>query len=548
MSSPRLRWSLFLAVAFVLAAQAIAAAGRSAMPSGQIVFSDDVADFDLFVRSLADSGEGRELSSELVSEVHPSLSPDGTKVLVSRAGDLFVRELDGSSAASVVTGPERDVQPSWSPDGSSVAFIREPAKGGAGDVFVARVDGTDVRRVTFTTAFERTPDWSPDGRSLVIEREGKIVRIDLPTGAERRLAGSSSALRPRWSPDGAFVTFMIASPSIHVPSRVAVVAADGTTPERSLAVGAWPEWLPDGRIVYATASATRSIRLDGAGSELVSTRPVSYDWTTDGAVLVESRDISPEPRFYGLAADGSALTRMLRLSGTSAALSPDGQWIAFTAHLAGGGPPRDEVRVARIGSRTAQRIGSGQQPSWSASGRFLVYSSRRGLVVARADGTAKRLIPHTGWQDLRPSFSPRGDVIAFTRTFPWPHVDEIWTVSVQGGRPHRLLRNARDAVWSADARLLAFVRETSNRITARVWTARRDGSRPRRVTGGQGTDWGPAWSPDGRWLAFASDRRGPNTTPFSSNLWIVGRDGSGLTMLWELSSRDPQRDRPFWRR
>jgi hypothetical protein len=107
-----------------------------------------------------------------------TISPDGQTVLYwaseSSSGDggsLYTLPLVGTGAPKKITSGAKglDGDPSWSPDGSQIAFRRlVGGVGGNADVYVMNADGSGQRAVAETKASDVKPVWSPDGKNLVI--------------------------------------------------------------------------------------------------------------------------------------------------------------------------------------------------------------------------------------------------------------------------------------------------------------------------------------------------------------------------------------------
>ena len=96
-------------------------------------------------------------------------SPDGTELLYEAEDDFWAKPLDGRPARRVVAIPGPDNSPTWSPDGSRIAFIHAATQE-AGGVYVVRRDGTDLRHVAATgTAPIGNVRWKPDGTAVVFE-------------------------------------------------------------------------------------------------------------------------------------------------------------------------------------------------------------------------------------------------------------------------------------------------------------------------------------------------------------------------------------------
>ena len=79
--------------------------------------------------------------------------------------------------------------------------------------------------------------------------------------------------------------------------------------------------------------------------------------------------------------------------------------------------------------------------------------------------------------------------------------------------------------WSPDGRYIAFQSSAADGTT-RIEIARADGSGTKRITVGPYADVLPAWSGDGRWLAYASSRSANLSSPSEYDLWIIRADGS----------------------
>jgi len=92
--------------------------------------------------------------------------------------------------------------------------------------------------------------------------------------------------------------------------------------------------------------------------------------------------------------------------------------------------------------------------------------------------------------------------------------------------------SARDyaGAWSSDGRFIAFVSDRSGNPD--VWVMNGDGSNPRNLTNDGGFDSAPAWSPDGQWIAFHSGRSG------LFQIWVVRSDGSDQHRLIESGQQD----------
>lgn len=125
--------------------------------------------FEIMIINADGTGKTR-LTNNLVQDTLPSWSPDGTRIAFfsTRDGDgeIYVMNVDGSGVTRLTSSPGEDAHPMWSPDGSQIAF--HSRRLGRLDVFVMNADGSNPRLVTTGTAAtsEFFPVWSPDGTML----------------------------------------------------------------------------------------------------------------------------------------------------------------------------------------------------------------------------------------------------------------------------------------------------------------------------------------------------------------------------------------------
>ena len=141
--------------------------------------------------------------------------------------DIYVMNANGTGIQRLTDDLAFDFWPSWSPDGSRIAFTsdRDSQTGSVNlEIYVMNADGTGVTRVTSDTAQDDEPAWSPDGTRLAFRsnRDGNaeiyVVNVD-GSGLARLTTDSASDVQPAWSPDGskiAFVTTRDANPEIYV--------------------------------------------------------------------------------------------------------------------------------------------------------------------------------------------------------------------------------------------------------------------------------------------------------------------------------------------
>jgi hypothetical protein len=241
--------------------------------------------------------------------------PDGgdthLMVLPSSAQDLDPS--DGTTTADrdsmdVLTSEPgtRDVQPSVSPDGSTVAFVRHDPRDptqAPDQLWLIDIDGTHERAVTRAPAGAESPAWSPDGSLIAFsaadEPEGRALYTIHPDGSDLRVVVRGQDVEDvGWSPDGSSVVYSGAD--VDVPGAsydLWKVALDGSSPIDLTLTAAVdetdPSWSPDGStIAFITSDGVREMSSGGGESQLVvptspsgDSVPTSPAWSPDGAYL-----------------------------------------------------------------------------------------------------------------------------------------------------------------------------------------------------------------------------------------------------------------------
>lgn len=161
----------------------------------------------------------------------PAWSPDGSQLayryrkFVTEDTDIWVIDADGQNAVNRTADfgdASNEREPAWN---GRIAFVR--VSGGTQMIWSMLPDGIGKRRVTVTTTErDEAPSWSPDGLTLAFVRDGHLWTVS-ETGANAQplinLGGTQKS--PTWSPDGKLIAF---ASSHEAPALLYTVWADGT--------------------------------------------------------------------------------------------------------------------------------------------------------------------------------------------------------------------------------------------------------------------------------------------------------------------------------
>ena len=147
------------------------------------------------------------------------VSPDGSKIVFDLLGDIYVMPLTGGKATSLTTGMAWDMQPQFSPDGSTIAFTSD--RGGGDNIWLmdlATKEFTAVSKESFRLL--NSPTWSPDGQYLVARKHftsrrslgaGEMWLYDIAGGNGLQVTKKDSEQKdtgePAFSPDGQFLYY-----------------------------------------------------------------------------------------------------------------------------------------------------------------------------------------------------------------------------------------------------------------------------------------------------------------------------------------------------
>jgi Tol biopolymer transport system component/DNA-binding winged helix-turn-helix (wHTH) protein len=453
------------------------------------------------------------------------------------------------NAVPFTTYPGAEFDPTFSPDGSKVAFAgfldeKEPNL----DIYVKSVGSENPLRLTFAPELEANPHWSPDGSYIAFFRfkNDRFTIYTIPPlgGAERKVYETEYLWKPgilarllTCTPDSKGIVFTEAR-SPHEPSALFMVRFETgekvrlTSPPAGSVGDNDPVFSPDGRIlsfsrVHALWSFSDLYRLDLSSDFTPVAEPVpvteqmpvrfrdftGHAWSANGREIIASLQRGFHGRdLWRIPLDDPQHSTRLEFAGERAVFPvisgsarrmvyvQEQPGIASIWHLEDSGQLEKQAIPTRLFGST-QCEGLCQV---SPDGAKVAFESVRTgfseICVSNSDGSGfLRLTDYEGPRCAFPAWSPDSRWITYEARPEGQ--SEIYVISAEGGHPQQMTHDPGDDIrpsWSRDGRWIYF---TSNRTGRwQVWKMPSDRGEPVQVT--QEGGWYGKESPDGRTLFF----------------------------------------------
>lgn len=452
----------------------------------------------------------RQVTSFAGMDLYPAFSPNGNTLAFSsnRSGalEIYIRQMvQGASEIQLTSDGGHNVQAAFSIDGSHLAY-HSILRGG---VWIVPTSGGTPKRLT---DFGSNPTWSPDGTKIAFQSDplndlGSGVRSAMPpstiwtvdvdgTGSPSRLTDVGSPPgghgSPEWSPDGRRIMF---DTNDWASSNVWSVMVDGSGLVPVIPEGAIPirdRWVAASDAVFAKDGRSIAFVADVG----LSIQTVQID--SSGQAVGEATKIF----------DASA-ARVRHL-----ATSPDGKRIAYSAistssnllltDLRGGASSEPKELTRSADARAVS-------PSFSPDGRMIAFQeyatgSMANIKVMDTSGQNTKQITST--MAFNPWWFPSGDRIGFS--VPRGQKSEYWFASADGSVEKKLLEYDDIDVFngrlSADGRSVLFNSKRSGTIN--IWQISLDGGGAKQLTFDTELAGFPAMSRDGKWIGMQIKRGG----------------------------------------
>ncbi len=410
-----------------------------------------------------------------------------------------------------------ETTPSFSPDGSQIAFSWDGEKGDSLNIYVKLVGENRALRLTNDPRPEYSPAWSPDGRHIAFRRDGQddseIVLISALGGPERVIAKLQKSGEPK-RPDG-----LIASKVDLVPNdRPLAWFPDGD----SLAIVGRNSRAGPNRIFLLSVSTGEMKALTSPpdrswGDDLPSVSPEAFARTLSENLASGRLYVVPlsdtkvpvgEPHYYA-ARNDDLVCGLVWTSDSRGLVFTSGRRLWRLAlrdrvvePLALPGYNPKSLTISPKGDRLAfAESPEEDRDIWRVDGPTLVHGRSGGAPVP-----PKRLISSTR-MDTNPQYSPDGSRIAFTSSRSG--TEQIWVCDSDGSNPVQLTNFGTDAAtprWSPDGRYIAFDALTGE--TSDIYVVPAQGGPVRRITPERSDEDMASWSQDGKWIYFESNRSG----------------------------------------
>jgi tricorn protease len=468
----------------------------------------------------------------------PAISPDGQTIAFTYRGDIYRVPAAGGAAIPLTTHDAHDTKPVWSHDGRTIAFASE--RFGNFDVFVMPASGGQARRLTYHSATEVPYSFTPDDKSVLFG----AARLDI--AANRQFPNSSQPELYSVPVAGGRAVQVLAT-----PAEDARYSRDGRFLIYHDKKGGENDWRK-----HHTSAITRDIWVYDTQTRqhhIITQFPGedrSPVFTLDERGFYYLSEESGTFNVHRLVTGGGASTQVTKFKGNPVrflSLADDGtlcfgyDGAVYTQRDAAGAQPKLVPITLSADLRANNEIvvpvsGGAREFAVSPNGKEIAVVVRGGIFASSVDGGVTKRVTSSFGQEAAVSFSPDGNAIVYAseRDGRWGVYE---TRRVRAEEPYfyastvlketPLVVNSHQnsqPAYSPDGKELAFIEDRTilkvlNLASKQTRVLLTDRELAPEGDGGQYFQW----SPDSRWILF--DYSVPGFAP--SEVGLVKADGSG---------------------
>ena len=454
-----------------------------------------------------------------------ALSPDGTQVAYSAqqggTQQLYLRAMDSLEArpipgTQVPTGSLADADPFFSPDGQWLGFFAR------GKLMKVSVNGGAAIALCDTIGLPEGASWGSQGTIVFGGGAEPLLQVSESGGTPHPIThlekGEIGHSWPEFLPDGKTLLFVADSTGNNSSGAQIVAQMVGTGERRALVQGTYPRYSASGHVIYMQGGTLMAAPFD----------PQQVKITGPAVPTVEGvlQSIRGGEAQYSVSSTGSLAyvpgngqTAQLKLVWVSR--KGEEQLLAAPAHAYA------NPRLSPDGRRVAVGILEQDRQVW-------LYDLARDTLTR---------LTFQGNNNVTPFWTPDGKRIVYISNKDGPR-NLYWQLADGSGGLERLTTSERVDIpssWSPDGRLLAFS-EVAAPQGYDIWVLRLSDRKPQPFLQTQFNEAAAQFSPDGNWVAYASDESGRNEIyvqpyPGPGGKWQISTDG-GREPLWNRNGRE----------